>query len=277
MSGNDRVASIKQGLKTESFSLYASRLCEIMIELDEEASKQTFRDIMRIWINPEIERRTNDGRLSKDFVLDRAQVLLNPDKKSIQVRLNEEVKAEIIARFIGKHKEPNEPVFEHEIDEISEIRLTDSDDPNFAHVTMLTFRGRLVFHIDFRYNKFEAQKRYDTAKEFYDIAKICYDKKYWRPFADILFSSSELFVVSQLLIVSFIELKTTHRAIDTRYKSFMDIGNAKTEHKETFNKLKGLRDAGRYFNQEFEITPEEGEEMLKGVQEIRDFTKTFIR
>ena len=163
-----------------------------MTKLDEEASKQTFRDVMRIWIDPEIQRRTNNGLLSKAFVLERAQVLLNPDKKSSQVRLNEEVKAEIIAKFKGKHKEPNEPVFEHEIDEISEIRLTDSDDPNFAHVTMLTFRGRWVFHIDFRYNKLEAQKRYDIAKEFYEIAKVCYDKKYWRPFADTLFSSSEL-------------------------------------------------------------------------------------
>lgn len=82
-------------------------------------------------------------------------------------------------------------------------------------------------------------------------------------------------MVSQLLVLSLIELKTTHRAIDTEYKSFIDIGNTKTEHKKTFNKLKGLRDAGRYFNQEFEITPEKGEEMLKIVQEICDF-KAFI-
>jgi hypothetical protein len=234
-----------------------------MTNLDEEASKQTFRDVMRIWINPEIDRRNNDGRLPKDFVLERAQVLLNPDKKSSQVRLNEEVKAEIIARFKGKHKEPNEPIYEHEIDEISEIRLIDGDDANFAHVTMLTFKGRLVFHLDFRYNKAEAQKRYDAAREFYETARFCYDKKYWRPFADTLFSSSELFVVSQLLVLSLIELKTRHRAIDTGYKSFIDSGFATTEHKKTFNKLKGVRDAGRYFNQDFEITPEEGEEMLK--------------
>lgn len=34
-------------------------------------------------------------------------------------------------------------------------------------------------NFDFRYNKAEAKKRYEAAREFYEVAKISYDNKYW--------------------------------------------------------------------------------------------------
>ncbi len=52
---------------------------------------------MRIWIRPEIERRLRNGQLANDIVLTKAQVLLSPDKRNSEVRLNEEVKARITA------------------------------------------------------------------------------------------------------------------------------------------------------------------------------------
>jgi hypothetical protein len=67
-------------------------------------------------------------------------------------------------------------------------------------------------HFDFRYNKAEAKKRYKAAREFYEVAKISYDNKYWRLFVDNLFSSAELFVTSQLLVLLLIK-KMTHNSI----------------------------------------------------------------
>jgi hypothetical protein len=247
-----------------------------MAALDEQASKNAFHGVLRVWIYPEIDRRLKNGQLTDDFILTKAQVLLSPVKRNPEVRLNEEVKARITATFKGKHKEPGEPVFESELaDQISDIELTDNDDPNSGHVTMLLFKGRWVFHFDFRYNKPEAKKRYDAANEFYEIAKICYDKQYWRPFIDNLFSSAELLVTSQLLVLSLLR-KTTHNSIQTEYNSFINLGNAKIQHKELFNKLRGLRDPGRYFNQQFMITQEEGKEMLQVVEDIFNFTKSVI-
>ena len=134
-------------------SLKVYEISNIMAALDEQASKNAFQDILRVWIYPEIDKRLKNGRLTKDFILTKAQVLLSPDKRNSEVRLNEEVKARITATFKGKHKEPGELVFESKLgDQISDIELTDNDDPNSAHVTMLLFKGRWVFHFDFRYN-----------------------------------------------------------------------------------------------------------------------------
>lgn len=60
------------------------------------------------------------------------------------------------------------------------------------------------------------------------------------------------------------------------YNSFINIGNYKVEHKQIFNKLRGLRDAGRYFNQQFTIVPNEGKEMLETVKDLGDYTKQAI-
>jgi hypothetical protein len=148
---------------------------------------------------------------------------------------------------------------------------------------MFQFKGRWIFHIDFRYNKPEAQNRYESAKEFYETAKFCYDKQYWRPFVDILFSSTELFVASQLFVLSLIEKRTSHKSIQITYNNnnlLMNIGNQEEEqeiqHKKVFNKLSGLRNAGRYFNQPFIINQQQAEEMLRVVKEIYDFTERVI-
>ena len=63
-------------------------------------------------------------------------------------------------------------MFENELqDKISKIRLTNEDDPNSAHVTMLYFKGKWVFLIDFKCKKSEAKKRYKAGKEFYEIER----------------------------------------------------------------------------------------------------------
>lgn len=167
-------------------------------------------------------------------------------------------------------------MFENELqDKISKIRLTDEDDPNSAHVTMLYFKGKWVFHVDFRYNKSEAKKRYEAGKEFYELAKTSYSNGYWRAFVDNLFSSAELFVTSQLLVLSLIK-KMRHKSIQMEYNSFINMGNQKVEHKKVFNKLSGLRTAGRYFNQSFTLTSDDAKEMLRTVEDLAEYTKKVI-
>jgi hypothetical protein len=140
--------------------------------------------------------------------------MLPSDQASSDIRLNDEVKAEAIVRLKpGIQKQYGEPVYESELqDKILKIKLTDKDDPNTAHVTLLLFKDKWIIHFDFRYNKAEAKKRYDAAREFYEVAKMSYHNRYWRPFVDNLFSSAELFVTSQLLVLSLIK-KMTHNSI----------------------------------------------------------------
>ena len=90
-----------------------------------------------------------------------AQVLLYQNKIRAEIRLNDEVKAEIVAVFKPGIKKGYgnlcSRVFENELqDKISKIRLTNEDDPNSAPVTMLYFKGKWVFLIDFKCKKSEA-------------------------------------------------------------------------------------------------------------------------
>ena len=88
---------------------------------------------MWVWIYPEIDRRLKNGQLTNDFILTKAQILLSPDKRNSEVRLNEEVKAHITVTFKGKLKEPGEPASESGLGgQISDIELTDNDDLNSA-------------------------------------------------------------------------------------------------------------------------------------------------
>jgi hypothetical protein len=126
--------------------------------------------------------------------------LLDPDKNIPEVRLNKEVKAFATVKLrSGIHKEmAGEPIYEHEVNDIQKLTLTDEDSPNSAHVTLIRFREKWIMHFDFRYNKQKARERFDAGKEFYNVAKYCFDAKLLRPFVDALFSATELLVTATM-------------------------------------------------------------------------------
>jgi HEPN domain-containing protein len=233
-----------------------------------------------MWIDPEMARRVKDGQITEEFVLDRAQVLIHPNKIKPEIRLNDEVKASILANLKNKDRKPGDLINESDLlDAIHRIELTDNDDPNCGHLTMILFKGRWVIHFDFRVNKPKAKERYGAAKEFYHGAKLCYENKLWRPFIDNLFSSAELLATSQLMVLSLPKTKSNkprHNSILSEYNLFINTGNAKQQHKEVFNKLSGLRNSGRYLNQDFKLRQYEAEEMLKTVADISTYTEKVI-
>jgi hypothetical protein len=58
---------------------------------DEEFIQNLMQQVHELWINPEIERRRGAGRLPDDFAISKAQVIMNVDADSLEVRFNEEV------------------------------------------------------------------------------------------------------------------------------------------------------------------------------------------
>jgi hypothetical protein len=57
------------------------------------------QQVLELWINPEIERRREAGRLPDDFSLTRAQVIMNLDANAPEVRFNKEIKAVVAIRL----------------------------------------------------------------------------------------------------------------------------------------------------------------------------------
>jgi hypothetical protein len=119
-----------------------------MSQLSKEFNDNFFKQIFKVYIDPEIERRRQAGSLSDDFTLYAVQVIMNHDGP-IEVRLNDEVNAYIVGTFT-KPVSDADAVSIGDMDTITDVELTDSD-PNAGHVTLVVHKGSWVGRFDFRY------------------------------------------------------------------------------------------------------------------------------
>ncbi|MFZ0183276.1 MAG: HEPN domain-containing protein [Nitrosotalea sp.] len=248
------------------------------MSLDDEGAKNLLNSVMDIWILPEIAKRKKDKILDDTFILNRAQVILNPKTNSTEVRLNSEVNALLIGVAKRGIKVNEVAPLEDMINEIKEIRLTDRDDPDVGHLTMLQFQGKWIIHFDFRYFKTKLQEFFESAREFLEISKISFEKKKMRAFVDTLFSCVELLATCQIYNMAGkdFEKKRKHRNIQVKYNSFVKIGNFRPEYKDTLNKLSGLRDNARYLKDKFSLDDKLAEEFLKIVEDMLNYTQKRI-
>src|ERR1041385_5443813 len=195
-------------------------------EVSETApSKNLVEQALELWITPEIDRRKADGRITGEFALLAAQVIMNVDS-SPEVRLNGEVKAALRL----KANQPIEPGGEIRLGEnieIEDVNLTDFD-PNAGHVTMLLHGNTWLLRFDFRYNARRVEETLRLAREFLDAAKFGLEKNNLNAFVDALFSATELVAKAQLLMMpdpSLLRL-TSHGPIHSKYNWWGKLGNA---------------------------------------------------
>lgn len=247
--------------------------------LDEKGAKNLFDNIMNLWVLPEIERRRKNDQISGQYILSKAQVVFNPKSESIVVRLNEEVKASATAKIKkGVSKRKGEPVYEGEIEEIQDIKLTEEDDPDSGHVTMMQFRGNWIIHFNFRYYKSRLQYFLRAAEEFLLSARTNKKENLTRPFIDNIFSAIEMMAVCQLYnrAGNKFQKKRSHRLVQRKYNDVTRLGNFKPEYKEVLNKLAGLRDGARYIKRDFKLSDKDAEEYLSVAEDMMEYTKRFV-
>ncbi|MBV9008857.1 MAG: HEPN domain-containing protein [Verrucomicrobia bacterium] len=217
--------------------------------LDEEARRRTFEHAMELWFEPEIRRRQNTGLASKPFPLIAAQVIIYPDHRPHEVRLNEEVKAIATPHVkVGKSLTPGQPVYEDDVDGISDFTLADTDDPNCGHFTIAIVRGRWFGSFDFRYNKRKCSILLAAAQEFLESAADAAEKGRFRPAIDNLFSAAELAAKAYILtapMTSDGESKK-HGRIRARFNISARYGNIESEQTKAFNDLSEARSKARY-------------------------------
>jgi hypothetical protein len=127
------------------------------------------RQAFELWINPEVARRQQHGRISGPFALRAAQIVIKPDGSVPVVRLNDEVQG-IIMATPTRAIEAGESVFESDIAEINEVRLTEQDG-NAGHITLLRLKDKWIIAFDFRYNRRRIKTTLAIAEEFLVTAK----------------------------------------------------------------------------------------------------------
>lgn len=170
------------------------------------------------------------GIIPKDYEIDKIQIVVKPDDVPT-IRFNEEVKVIAIARLKPGVKKNiiGEPVHYDEIKEIIKLQMTEDDDPNYGHLTMVLYQKGWMIGFDFRTNKKIGYDRYKVGVDFLKAAEVLLESNLLRPFIDVLFSAVELFVTAQLFIMAEQKyiMKPRHPSTSMRYNEFIKLGNYK--------------------------------------------------
>jgi HEPN domain-containing protein len=156
------------------------------------------------------------------------------------------------------------------VEGLDKIRLTDEEDPDCGHATLIGIGNTWVIAFDFRYNKGLAQKHIEAAKQFYESAEFAFKRGYRSSCLDNLFSTAELAAKAVLLLIPDPKFrkKTTHGGIQLRYNRLADLGNVERKHREALNKLTGLRARARYLQGNVPISDEEIHALLENVKKM---------
>jgi uncharacterized protein (UPF0332 family) len=242
------------------------------VEQEENVPQQVLlKQLFDLFIIPEIENRKANGKLADAFILLGAQIIFYADGKKNEVRINSEVQAIADVKLKnGISKQKDENIRYDEIEDIKGIRLTDEDDPDCGHVTLVRMGNTWNIAFDFRYNKSLAKKHIDTADQFYEAAEFSLSKKNLASCLDNLFSAAELASKAVLLLMPDPKFrkKATHGMIQQRYNEYAKLGNVEPDYRDSFNKLSSLRARARYLQGEIPITEEEIRTLCENVKKM---------
>jgi hypothetical protein len=157
--------------------------------MEDLASQRFLDDILRLYITPEIERRTAAKLIPSPFVLWGAQVIMSFEKP-VEIRLNDEVKAQMKCRYKHEVKIGTQIDFDN-IEEILDVDARDTD-PDAGHITVVFHGGRCYMRFDLRYNAARIKGHLEAAREFLSCATCALERGHLRAFVDNLFSAAEL-------------------------------------------------------------------------------------
>lgn len=252
---------------------------EIQERLADPTFQQTvFNNLMEVFVLPNIKRRQEKGELPDPLHLMAAQVLIYPDERPTEVRVNEEVRA--IAEMKLKpdvEVMPGDPIYTHQLESVSNFRLTEDDDPDCGYIILLQIEGRWTGNFNFIYNRGLSQKHIKAARQFFETAKYALEKRYWPVFVDTLFSASEL-AVKALMMGHHADLRHAkkHNRVHSVFNQFARMGNVEEEQRDTFNQLSQLRPTARYLHKDVEFNEAEAQQMLETVREMIEGLEVFL-
>ncbi len=237
-------------------------------QLDPETGTKLFRQLLDEFIIPEIKRRHSAGTVETPVELIAAQIVFFPDERKPQIRINDEVRALAKAKAKpGILKKKGEAVFEHELDYLREFALTNQDNPDCAHITLIRLGPHWTIGFDFAYNRTLTHSHLKSAAEFLESARLSLAQGLLAPCIDSLFSSVELCAKAILLSLpdAHFREKASHSSIHRKFNRYAELGNIAREYRQTFNRLSALRDQARYHKTELRIGQDEALKLLDTV------------
>lgn len=233
--------------------------------LDDATANRTLQNVVELFIVPEIQRRHNAGAIpTLPSPLWAAQVILPGDGSEAVVRLNEEIRggAALVVKP-GVSTEAGAQITLQDIVAIERIELSEPEDLNAGHITVMWFGEYVFLAFDFRRNKEVAGKLAKAASEFFDLARYAKEeKKSWSGFVDNLYSTLELSIKAYLWTSAWgldFRPKMHHVEIAQAFRRFPIGLNQMSSTNEVLEKLRTERKAARYLHKEIVADWSEGE------------------
>ena len=223
-------------------------------DADSEFSNNVFENFMGLFFQPEITRRKIVGTITEPFSLLAAQVIFFPDGRQPEVRLNEEVSAEI---KLKEGIDYDQKDFWPNLDDVKSLKLNEGRFEDCGHATLVLLKDGYQLTFDFVYNKAVSTNHLKVAKEFLKTAKYALENNLSTSFIDNSFSAVELLAKTNLLLEtnSVVQGKTNHKAIKVEFNKRQK--NAANEFdasvKDVFNQLSDYRGKVRYLNAEVDL------------------------
>ncbi len=236
-----------------------------------EMGNNMFKQLVEIWIEPEIQQRKEAGTLPIPFTLNSSQIIFYIDERPPEVRINNEVRGKAYLKFKpGIRKIGGDIVYENEIEEVSSVTLLNSEDLNCGHITLIKLNNEYIISFDLRYNKIQSYALIDKAKQFFEMVKTSKENGYWSSFIDNMFSAVELLARATLLSHGDPKYtkKGSHYLTHSKYNQFAHLGNVEEKYIKLFNKLMAMRTPARYEEKDPTIQIEKAELMIHTIEDM---------
>jgi hypothetical protein len=249
-----------------------------MLDGEFDFGDSVFRQFMDLFVIPEIVRRQSECDAPVPYPLDRALVVFHSDGRKPEVRLNDEVKAQIKVKLSEAVSEPvkvGDPVLVEQIAGIERTRLVDADDQDCGHALIMLIGDRWHVSFDFVYNKSLSREHLRVASQFLEAAENACALKHWPVLVDTLCSASELTAKAYLLGTpdrSLIRSKS-HGTVSSKTNLHGKLGNLDPRYVESFNRTWGLRHQARYLQGDLQLSDEGASELLGRMREFHLFVQ----
>jgi len=243
---------------------------------DRKMAEVFLKQMMELFVEPEIKRRRASGQLPDDWQLKGAQVVFFDDRVA-EIRLNDEIQA-LLEVKVNRAIQAGDPVFWNMIDEFRSMRLPDTEDPNCAHATFLKVENQWFIFFDFRYNRSHAREHLELAREYLDSANDALLRQHIPVLVENLLAASELAGKAFLLLFPDPNIRTSksHKVVSSHLNLHAKLGNLDDTAISAFNKLWQMRSAARYAGEGSMPKIDEAKDLLRRVEGLVSFVERKV-
>lgn len=231
-------------------------------------AKRLIEQTLTNWVNPELEKRKSENKLSPNFKLKAAQVIFSVGGTPL-VRVNNEVKA-IVEAKLNRPIKKDEAIFNKDIEDIRSFRLVD-EEKDFGHITIVKLKKGWFVGFSFIYDVSKAKELYDIAVEFMKSSSSNLKEKQYRPFIESALIAAENLAKARLYLLPDKEIRKakTHGLVHGKVNRYARTDSIiKLNYKDAFNELVRLREKARY-KPGFKLGSKKANELFKALEELR--------